>query len=310
MRWAITTACLIVGVIGVALLAQAQNVDADRLPPGGRSILYIGVVIAWGFAAVGAYAHSRRPENHTGALMVLVGTMIALTALQFFDQTVLFSIGVLLDTICISTLIHLLLAFPTGRVEGRWARAALFAAYVAGCLQLPALFVTECTECARGNPFLIEENDVVATIVGVPQGLLFLFALVTTVVVLLRRRQVATPLQRRALEPVLLLGAVILTLGFASVVSHSADVGPTQALQIDLLRDVRAVARGVPARARPHALLPHGRGRARDRAARAGPARRARCAGHRARRPDARGPVLGGWSLRGPRRPSRRRRRR
>jgi len=232
MRWAITTACLIVGVIGVALLAQAQNVDADRLPPGGRSILYIGVVIAWGFAAVGAYAHSRRPENHTGALMVLAGTMIALTALQFFDQTLLFSIGVLLDTICISTLIHLLLAFPTGRVEGRWARAALFAAYVAGCLQLPALFVTECTECARGNPFLIEENDVVATIVGVPQGLLFLFALVTTVVVLLRRRQVATPLQRRALEPVLLLGAVILTLGFASVVSHSADIGPTQALQV------------------------------------------------------------------------------
>ena len=73
MRWAIATACLIVAVIGVALLAQAQSVDVERLPPGGRSILYIGVVIAWGFVGVGAYAWLRRPENHTGALMVLVG---------------------------------------------------------------------------------------------------------------------------------------------------------------------------------------------------------------------------------------------
>ena len=139
----------------------------------------------------------------------------------------------LLDTICISTLVHLLLAFPTGRVEGRAARASRCSRptsrVVCNCRRCSS---RECTECARGNPFLIEENDVVATIVGVPQGLLFLFALVTTVVVLLRRRQVATPLQRRALEPVLLLGAVILTLGFASVVSHSADVGPTQALQV------------------------------------------------------------------------------
>ena len=158
MRWAITTACLIVAVIGVALLAQAQSVDVDRLPPGGRSILYIGVVIAWGFAGVGAFAHSRRPENHTGALMVLVGAFIALTALQFFDQPVLFSIGASFDTICIAALIHLLLAFPTGRVEGRWARSAMVAAYVAGVLQLPALLVNECPECPNGNPMLIERE--------------------------------------------------------------------------------------------------------------------------------------------------------
>jgi len=232
MRWAIITACLMDAVIGVALLAEAQSVDADRLPPGGRSILYIGVVIVGGFAGVGAFAHSRRPENHTGALMVLTGTMIALTALQFFDQPVLFSIGSIFDTICIAALIHLLLAFPTGRVEGRWARSAMVAAYVAGVLQLPALLVNECPGCPNGNPMLIEENTTIATIVGFPQGVLFLFALVTTVVTLLRRRQAASPLQRRGFEPVLLLGAVILTLGFVTVLSDGFSVGPTTALQI------------------------------------------------------------------------------
>src|SRR5688500_18094681 len=194
MRWAITTGCLIAAVVGVALLINAQEVDFDRLPPGGRPILYIGVVIAWGFTAVGVFAHTRRPENHTGALMVLVGAFIGLTALQFFEQPVLLSIGALFDTICIATLVHLLLAFPTGRVEGRWARRALVAAYIAGLLQAPALLVNECSECPDGNPLLIERNDVIAAIIGVPQGLLFVFALATTVVTLLRRRQASTPL--------------------------------------------------------------------------------------------------------------------
>ena len=232
MRWAIITGCLIAAVIGVALLAEAQQVDFERLPPGGRPILYIGVVIAWGFAAVGAFANARRPENHTGALMVLVGAFIGLTALQFFDQPVLFSIGALFDTICIAALIHLLLAFPSGRVEGRWARTAMVAGYVAGVLQLPALLVNECAECPDGNPMLIEESTAIATIIGLPQGLLFLFALVTTVVTLLRRRQAASPLQRRGFEPVLLLGAVILTLGFVTVLSDAFSFGPTTALQI------------------------------------------------------------------------------
>ena len=181
-------------MIGVALLAEAQSVDVDRLPPGGRSILYIGVVIAWGFAAVGAYAHSRRPENHTGALMVLVG-----------DDHRADRAAVLRRSRCCSRSA----CCWTRSASRRWCTCcsrsrpaawkaaglarALFAAYIAGCLQVPALFVSECPECPRGNPLLIEENDVIATIVGVPQGLLFLFALVTTVVILLRRRQAATP---------------------------------------------------------------------------------------------------------------------
>jgi signal transduction histidine kinase len=232
MRWAIAIGCGIAAVVGVALLAHAQEVDFDRLPPGGRSILYIGIVIAWGFAGVGAYAHARRPENHTGALMVLVGAFIGLTALQFFDAPLLLSIGLIFDTLCIATLVHLLLAFPTGRVEGRWARRALIAVYAAGVLQVPALLVNECTECPGGNPMLIEESELAAALIGFPQGILFLFALVTTVVSLLRRRQAASPLQRRGFEPVLLLGAVILTLGFTTVLSDSFGVGPTTALQI------------------------------------------------------------------------------
>src|SRR3954463_2416692 len=54
MRWVIAIACLIALVIGGALLVEAPEVP--RLPSGGRSILYIGIVLVWGFVGVGAYA--------------------------------------------------------------------------------------------------------------------------------------------------------------------------------------------------------------------------------------------------------------
>ncbi|MDA0181459.1 histidine kinase [Solirubrobacter phytolaccae] len=230
MRWAIATACLISTGIGVALLIRAP--DVTRLPPGGRSILYIGVIIAWGFVAVGAFAHARRPDNRTGRLMVMTGTLVAVTGLQFFDEPVLFAIGALFDTASISALVHLLIAFPSGRVEGRWPRRAVVAAYAAAALQLPALLVTSCGDCPAGNPWLVLDSDVLSALFTLPQVTLLLFMLVSTLVVLIGRRQAASPLLRRGLEPVLLLGAAILVLGVATVFAISFDAGITQALQI------------------------------------------------------------------------------
>src|SRR4051794_5602247 len=109
MRWTIATGCLIAFGIGAALLIKAP--DVTRLPPGGVAILYIGVAVAWGFAGVGAFAWARRPENPTGALMLLVGVLMAITGLQFFDTPALFAIGALFDTVTLSALVHLLLAF-------------------------------------------------------------------------------------------------------------------------------------------------------------------------------------------------------
>ena len=100
-------------------------------------MLYIGVVLVWGFVGVGAFAWLRRPDNHTGKLMVLVGVLVALTGLQFFDTPALLGSASRCDTLCGSALIHLLLAFPSGRVEGRWARRAVVAGYIAGCRAAP-----------------------------------------------------------------------------------------------------------------------------------------------------------------------------
>ncbi len=164
--------------------------------------------------------------------MVLVGTLIALTGLQFLDVPVLFAIGALVDTVTISVLIHLLLAFPSGHVEGRWTRRAVIAGYIAGALQVPGLLFTECLECPGDNPLLVADNEVLSVLAGVPQAALLLFALVTTVYVLLKRRQTASPLVRRGLEPVLLLGATILVLGLMTVTASSIDRDSARPFQI------------------------------------------------------------------------------
>jgi len=91
MRWAILTACLLVLAISAGLLIEASEVT--RPPAGGIAILYIGVVVALGFAGVGTFAWARRPKNLTGVLMVAVGTTVALTGLQFLDTPALFAIG-------------------------------------------------------------------------------------------------------------------------------------------------------------------------------------------------------------------------
>src|SRR4051812_7106117 len=122
MRVTIAAICVVTFALGVAILAVTPGLE--RLPPGGRAIPYIGVALAWGFVGVGSYAWLRRPDNRTGRLMTIVGLGVAVTGLQLFDAPWLWAIGAMGDTLIVSLLVHLLLAFPSGasKVAGRGSR--------------------------------------------------------------------------------------------------------------------------------------------------------------------------------------------
>src|SRR3954463_14078132 len=202
MRWAIAIACLIALVIGVEVLIEAP--DVPRLPPGGVSVLYIGIVLVWGFVGVGAYAWVRRPQNRTGALMVLVGVLMALTGLQFSNTPALFAIGALTDTVAASALIHLLLAFPSGEVQGRLARRAVGLAYFAAGVQLPMLMVMPCdADCPGRNLWFVADSDVLHSLLSTLQGGAVLLAIVGAVIAIIQRWRTSSRVQRRGLEPVL-----------------------------------------------------------------------------------------------------------
>ena len=265
MRWTIAAACVSTFVLGVVILAATPGFE--RLPPGGRAIPYIGVALAWGFVGVGAYAWLRRPDNRTGALMTLVGVGSSRSpGLQLFDVPALWVIGALVDTLIVSVLVHLLLAFPSGRRRGprradrrrrsptppaRWSRRCC------------------CSRTLRGrdcpsNPVLIADDATIAgAIVGVSRRPRGGRASSATVVVL------AAPLAGVHPGAAARAGAGAAArrgdrcvLGLATALAQALGGAPPSAVADRVHRRVRARSRGVPARACVRTpLLPHRHGR-------------------------------------------------
>jgi signal transduction histidine kinase len=226
----VTAACTFALVAGIAVLGWPN--DPSRLPVGGRAVLILGVLLAWGFVGVGSYAWQRRPENRTGELMVLTGLTMVLTGLQFSDEPLLYTVGLAMDAIIIAPLTQLVLAFPTGRLRGRAARVGVGLLYAGGALQVPVMMVSEDEECARcpDDLLLIARNDVLSDVFGTLQGLCILAGVIVAVTVLILRWRRASGIQRQGLEPVLGLGIVILVLAILQAVLRETAAG--EALQV------------------------------------------------------------------------------
>ena len=197
--------------------------DATNPPAGGPAVLYLGVALAWGFVGVGAFAWVRRPDNRTGLLMTLVGVGFAVTGLQFLDGPWPWVIGAMTDSLSASILMHLLLAFPSGRLPGRPERIVTGLAY--GFSAVPPLTVpfSPC-ECDEGNPLLIADAPIVLGVLEAIQALLIIASITLTLALLLRRRRGSTAAQRRGLDPVLWLGIAILVLGLLMITAQIAGV--------------------------------------------------------------------------------------
>ena len=78
LRLALALAALAAGLVNLALI-----VPAGDAPPRPLIYLVLAVVgVSWSFVAAGLVAWRRRPDNHTGALMVAVGLAYALPGLR------------------------------------------------------------------------------------------------------------------------------------------------------------------------------------------------------------------------------------
>jgi signal transduction histidine kinase len=215
-------ACLLALALGLVVLSLAPN--ADRLSGSADAVPYVGVVLAWGFVAAGTFAWLRGPGNRTGPLMIAVGLATVTAGLQLSDAALPFLLGALVDSLVVALLVHLLLGFPSGRLEAPAARIVVGAGYVtATLLHVPQLLLGSdygCTEpdCPAN---LIEVADAPGA-VDVLESLhaaAQLAVVVAAVVLLVVRRRAASRVERRGLDPVLGLGAVIVALGGVSLMT-------------------------------------------------------------------------------------------
>jgi len=118
--------------LAVGVGAEAARRVGGEAPDSRAEIvgLALGLAIGWSFVVSGVVAWSRRPGNRIGPLMVLVGLLWFVGRLDFAAEEPFQTIGAWVRPVHIAVFAHLLLAFPSGRLESRPARALALAAYV------------------------------------------------------------------------------------------------------------------------------------------------------------------------------------
>jgi signal transduction histidine kinase len=206
--------------LGLAAFALVTTSDREDVP--GPSVA-LALTLGWAFIGAGLYAWWRRPENRIGALMAMVGFFWFLGALTSTDSAWAFTIGLALSSLWIAALVHMLVAFPTGRVspglERNVVRLVWFTATAAGPLSLLVFENHDCDECPD-NLLLVWPNETAATVIEA-MGLLVLVAVLGgLVVVLFRRWRSFGAVQRRALSPVLWTGTAVAVVALVIVLTN------------------------------------------------------------------------------------------
>ena len=160
-------------------------------------------VMALTYVAAGLLAWYRRPSNRTGALLVTTGLVWFVTAWEFSGVPWLIAVARVIALVPLALILHLLLAFPSGRLAGRLAKWLVVAGYVVACvLEAPRyLFQPEPSGLLQvaDLPGLVTATDVV-------EGLAAAAVIVTTSALLTVRLWRATPTQRRTLAPLSVFG--------------------------------------------------------------------------------------------------------
>src|SRR5687768_9123333 len=100
--------------LGLAALALVTTSDREN---ESTPWIVLALTLGWGFAGAGIFAWSRRPENRVGPLMALVGFTWFLGALTSADTAWAFTLGLLVGALWLGALVHMLVAFPSGRVQ-------------------------------------------------------------------------------------------------------------------------------------------------------------------------------------------------
>ena len=207
----------------VSLLIAVSSDHLDEVQIGG---VVFTPLIGWSFIATGLFAWWRRPGNNFGALMTLVGFVWFLGALVASDDRGLFAIGGLFGALPYALLLHMLVAFPSGRLQTGWERFLVGVAYfdttviqVLGVLFLETGSDDECVGCPS-NALLISDNPGLADAIFGLQSLIGVFGITAIAILLVARWRRASTAYRSALTPVLAAGVATTVLLMLSLLSN------------------------------------------------------------------------------------------
>jgi signal transduction histidine kinase len=223
-------------------LAFLMGVAAFVVMLGGEHNVHRGafaglfLATGWGFVGVGLWVWKQRSAGNIGPLMVAVGLSGLLKGLAFSNDSVVFAIASVGEVLIYAVLIHLLLSFPSGRLETRLDRLLVTIAYVnTTVVQLGVFLFTDPSKADPSNPLLIENSEA-AKVLEAAQLDISIALLGAVVAVLYRRWRSGTPGRARVFAPIVAVGGLTFLLLMAALVVEqaglSSDIADAQTLAL------------------------------------------------------------------------------
>jgi signal transduction histidine kinase len=214
VRLALWPLALASGAATAVLILTGDIADSPTL----TATLTLVIGLAW--CITGLEEWRRRPTNRIGPLMVCLGFAWFASQLEYAEYAPLFTVGLLLTALHIAFFAHVLLAFPSGRLESRLARAIVIAAYVDTTVVVWTSVLFDDTGDAE-NLALVEANDPLAeALASFAPGVGVVLTLMSLAILAVRWHR-ATPPWRRVVAPVLFAGWAAAAVGGVSLLAET-----------------------------------------------------------------------------------------
>ena len=207
LRLVLWPATFVVGGATATLVATGGIADSPWL------IATLGLVVGLSWSFTGLEEWRRRPARRVGPLMVFFGFAWFASLWAYTSVSALYTTGQILRPLFIAVLGHLLLAFPSGRLEGGISRAIVVVAYLDTTVVMVPSVVFLGPDSGVANLVLLEPNAALSDAFRNLARGIGVVLLLTSLVVLARRWRRATPPWRRAVAPVLWVGAAAAAIG-------------------------------------------------------------------------------------------------
>jgi signal transduction histidine kinase len=171
-------------VVGITLIVLAATGEGIQ-EPGLSAFLACWLTLP--FIAAGLIAWRRRPESRLGVLMVTTGFITFITFLNWSANDVLYTIGAAVQFMVPALLLHVFLAFPSGRLQTRLDRVVVAAGYGAVALTLLRMLFGDGGE--RNLVAVVDNPAVVTSLRAVQLAFVSAVLLMGTTSLVLRRRR-------------------------------------------------------------------------------------------------------------------------
>lgn len=211
-------ACAVLGFAAI----ERGHLRGDSPPSVAAFIVASGI----SFVTAGLVASFRRPERWTGTLMVATGFVLYAGTLLQANQSLPFTIGLVLGPLPAAALAHLLLAFPDGQLHSIWERLIVWVAYlnatVIQVVMLTFMPIEAVTGCPCPHNLLFAHDDMAlhTRLMRFERNVGLAVAAAVVLILVVRWTRASSPL-RRALLPILVTGGVAYVLIAATLLASS-----------------------------------------------------------------------------------------